>query len=131
MPISAACTHFGIDVDLGAGQVEARHRADLRVGNDPDVDRGPFDLTEDLVRRAPTSCRQVGAGDLDVDRAAGGQALLEQARLLGDGERAGEIALADFAHQRDQSPACAGRAPADPGTPAGRGPRRRSRRSPG
>ena len=33
----------------------------------------------------------VRAGDFDIDRAAGGQALLEQAGLLGDEERARQL----------------------------------------
>ncbi len=31
-------------------------------------------------------------GDLDIDRSAGGQTLFEQARLLGDDDRSGQLA---------------------------------------
>ena len=42
--------------------------------------------------------RQIGAGDLDVDGAAGAEAVFKQARLLGHGEGAGQVGR-DPAHE--------------------------------
>ena len=72
------------ELDLGAGEIERRLGQVLAAG------RGFGELPHDLHAELD-ELREIRAGDLDIDGAAGADAVFKQARLLGHRERTGQV----------------------------------------